>query len=151
MMEKSTGLSVSLNSSIQKKPWKIIIGFVEVFGNIRTLQSTINLGSLDLCYTSFCGRKTLVQLTMSIWSIGMRNAIVFPLPVTASAATSLFVSRRGIQAAWKHEKIEWLLHTSVTLLRAHERNYVTSIGLVITAIPTKDKTCEILLPQNPGR
>ena len=30
---------------------------------------------------------------------GMINAIVLPLPVTASAATSLFESSKGIQAA----------------------------------------------------
>ncbi len=38
--------------------------------------------------------------TFKISRIGMRNANVFPLPVTASAATSFFWSRRGITAAW---------------------------------------------------
>ena len=53
------------------------------------------------CACAFCERNIY---TSNISINGTKNAIVLPLPVTASATTSLFFNRYGIHSTWEQSK-----------------------------------------------
>ena len=62
------------------------------------------------------------ELTFRISRIGMTKAKVFPLPVTASAATSFLLSSSGITEAWKMGHKGWRHEKSPKHKRSNKKS-----------------------------